>query len=311
MLSGLVGRDDVDVRPHRVGPPGRGARRRAASSACSSTPCPPGSTRRPGRARRSTLLRRTQADRTDVLAHEHLGLGRHPARRRARPAVRHALRAAELRRPGRRCGDDLDGLPRRRTTSRGSAPPTPPTTPSRSSSGPGPRLRVLLAYRPDLRRRRPGRRRPRPLRPGARADRRRRRHAPVGALDLVGPGERAALDAEWAAADHAAARRSRSPSCWRSRPPAPPTTPRWSCGDDVADLRRARRPGQPVRPAAAGATAPGPSGWWRWRCPARLDMVAALFAVLRTGAAYLPLDLDLPADRRGVHGRRRRARCAC
>ena len=26
-------------------------------------------------------------------------------------------------------------------------------------------------------------------------------------------------------------------------------------------------------------------------------MVAALFAVLRTGAAYLPLDLDLPADR--------------
>ncbi|WP_250008421.1 non-ribosomal peptide synthetase [Actinoplanes sp. M2I2] len=31
--------------------------------------------------------------------------------------------------------------------------------------------------------------------------------------------------------------------------------------------------------------------------PRTLDMVAALFAVLRTGAAYLPLELDLPAER--------------
>ncbi|MBL7253034.1 non-ribosomal peptide synthetase [Paractinoplanes lichenicola] len=34
--------------------------------------------------------------------------------------------------------------------------------------------------------------------------------------------------------------------------------------------------------------------------PRTLDMVAALFAVLRTGSAYLPLELDLPAERLGL-----------
>src|SRR5699024_1007950 len=34
--------------------------------------------------------------------------------------------------------------------------------------------------------------------------------------------------------------------------------------------------------------------------PRSVEMVAAIFAVLRTGAAYLPIDLDLPAERIGL-----------
>nr|WP_282204724.1 AMP-binding protein [Kitasatospora fiedleri] len=46
--------------------------------------------------------------------------------------------------------------------------------------------------------------------------------------------------------------------------------------------------------AARGA---GPETVVALGLPRSLDMVAALFAVLRAGAAYLPLELDYPADR--------------
>ncbi|WP_333770196.1 amino acid adenylation domain-containing protein, partial [Streptomyces sp. IBSBF 2435] len=119
--------------------------------------------------------------------------------------------------------------------------------------------------------------------------------APVGRLDPLLPAERAELARE--AAD--------------SRVPAPEET--------IADLlaaQAARTPGATALvfgdrtltyaafDAAVNRTArlllargAGPEKVIALGLPRSLDMVVALFAVLRTGAAYLPLELDYPADR--------------
>ncbi|MEU2509984.1 amino acid adenylation domain-containing protein [Streptomyces sp. NPDC007863] len=119
--------------------------------------------------------------------------------------------------------------------------------------------------------------------------------AATAGVDLLLPPERAALTAAWDA----------------SREPVPNET--------VADLLTAQVARTPDAVAlvfgeraltyaeldarinriarlllARGA---GPEKAVALALPRSLDMVAALFAVLRTGAAYLPLDLDHPADR--------------
>ncbi|MGR6999680.1 AMP-binding protein [Yinghuangia aomiensis] len=69
---------------------------------------------------------------------------------------------------------------------------------------------------------------------------------------------------------------------------------------------RANRIARLLAAHGAGTRAGG-----RPRTPPTPDMVAALFAVLKTGAAYLPLELDLPAQRLGAAPRTTAHPSAC
>ncbi|WP_425424389.1 amino acid adenylation domain-containing protein [Streptomyces lushanensis] len=122
--------------------------------------------------------------------------------------------------------------------------------------------------------------------------------APVGALDPLLPAEREALERENTAtrepvphetvADLLAAQAARTPGATALVFGARTLT--YAELDARCD-RLARllisRGAAPERVVALGL-------------PRSLDMVVALFAVLRTGAAYLPLELDHPADRLAV-----------
>ena len=67
---------------------------------------------------------------------------------------------------------------------------------------------------------------------------------------------------------------------------------RWTYAELDARVNRLAR--LLLRPGA------GPEQVVALALPRSIEMVVALFAVLRTGAAYLPLELDLPADRLAV-----------
>ncbi|MEU6641188.1 amino acid adenylation domain-containing protein [Saccharomonospora sp. NPDC046836] len=117
----------------------------------------------------------------------------------------------------------------------------------------------------------------------------------VGRLELLTAGEQAALRAEWSApqrpigndtiADLLAAQAARSPDATALVFGAVSLT----YAELDARINRLAR-----FLLARGA---GPEQMIALALPRSIDMVVALFAVLRTGAAYLPLDLDHPAER--------------
>ncbi|RAY16066.1 non-ribosomal peptide synthetase [Actinomadura craniellae] len=119
--------------------------------------------------------------------------------------------------------------------------------------------------------------------------------ARVGTLDLLPAAERALLAAEWGSTARPAGTETIA-ELLAEQAARTPAEVALVCGDErltYAELdARINRFARLL--LARGA---GPERVVALALPRSTDMVVALFAVLRTGAAYLPLDLDHPAER--------------
>ncbi|MPY84534.1 MAG: amino acid adenylation domain-containing protein [Actinophytocola sp.] len=234
------------------------------------------------------LMRRIQAGRTELMGYEYLGLGeiqRESGHSRLFDTLYVLQNFADE--------DALDELKDRHGLS-GIDSVDATHFPVTLVITPGRRLRVVLDYRPDLI--------DRDLAESLLA-----RFAlvlerlvgdlatPVGTLDLLLPAERAALAAGWDATARPVPNETVADMLADQAERTPDVTA-LVFGDRTltyaeldADINRLAR-----LLLAEGAA---PERVVALALPRSVEMVVALFAVLRTGAAYLPLDLDHPADR--------------
>ncbi|WP_018348686.1 non-ribosomal peptide synthetase [Longispora albida] len=119
--------------------------------------------------------------------------------------------------------------------------------------------------------------------------------APAGSVDLLLDEERAALGAGWDSGAHPVPDVTVAEMLTEQAARTP---------EDVALVFGERRLSYAELDSEISrlarfllARGAGPEGVVALALPRSVEMVVALFAVLRTGAAYLPLDLDHPADR--------------
>ncbi|MGH2821807.1 MAG: AMP-binding protein, partial [Thermoleophilaceae bacterium] len=117
----------------------------------------------------------------------------------------------------------------------------------------------------------------------------------VGRLDILGNDERRALESEWESSARSVGDESVAEAL-EERAVGLPDVVALVCGaEQVSFGQLNERINRFARLLLARGA--GPERVVGLALPRSVDMVAALFAVLRTGAAYLPLDLDYPAER--------------
>ncbi|MFK0251245.1 non-ribosomal peptide synthase/polyketide synthase [Amycolatopsis azurea] len=121
---------------------------------------------------------------------------------------------------------------------------------------------------------------------------------PVAALATVSTEDRAALEAGWAEAEHPVIEDTIADLLATQAERTPDATAVVFGEEQLTYAELDARINRTARLLLAKGAAP--EQVIALGLPRSIDMVVALFAVLRTGAAYLPLELDYPADRLAV-----------
>ncbi|XRQ13791.1 amino acid adenylation domain-containing protein [Actinomadura welshii] len=120
--------------------------------------------------------------------------------------------------------------------------------------------------------------------------------APIGAAAVLSADERAAILGDWAGGAAEPVERTTIPALFEAQAAARPDAPAvtcdgvsWTYGEVNARANRLAR-----RLVERGA---GPERFVALSLPRSADLVVAILAVLKAGAAYVPMDPDYPADR--------------